>query len=138
MADPILPVARVWFPSVIPPLHAQLATALEQIVEPGQQTPWGKISASTPDGEAMPFVIRLTALNESYYWNDKANAFGPRNKASIYPGTQAAPQELVVGNLRGGFTVLDRTIKDGSTLYEDGEDGKRIELVPAGGDLDGI
>jgi len=86
----------------------------------------------------MPFVIRLTALNESCYWNDTASAFGPLNKASIYPGTQAAPQELVVGNLRGGFTVLDRTIKDGSTLYEDGENGKRIELVPAGGDLDSI
>ena len=84
----------------------------------------------------MPFVIRLTALNESYYWNDKANAFGPLKNASIYPGTQAAPQELVVNNLRGGFTVLDRTIKDGSTLYEDGEGGKLIELVPTGGDLD--
>jgi hypothetical protein len=84
----------------------------------------------------MPFVIRLTALNESYYWNDEANAFGPLKKASIYPGTQGAPQALVVNNLRGGFTVLDRTIKDGSTLYEDGEDGKLIELVPTGEDLD--
>ena len=84
----------------------------------------------------MPFVIRLTALNESYYWNDVANGFGSLKKASIYPGTQAAPQELVVSNLRGGFTVLDRTIKDGRTLYEDGEDGKLIELVPTGGDLD--
>ena len=66
------------------------------------------------------------------------NAFGPLNKASIYPVTQAAPQQLVVGNLRGGFTVLDRTVKDGSTLYEDGEDGKRIEFVPTGGDLNRI
>ena len=84
----------------------------------------------------MPFVIRLTALNESYYWNDEANAFGPIKKASIYPGTQDAPQELVVNNLRGGFTVLDRTIKSGRILYEDGEGGKMIELVPTGGDFD--
>ncbi len=52
----------------------------------------------------MPLVIRLTAHNESYHWSDEASAFGPLKKASIYPGTQAAPQELVVNNLRGGFT----------------------------------
>jgi hypothetical protein len=84
----------------------------------------------------MPFVIRLTALNESYYWSDEANAFGPLRKASVYPGTQAAPQELVVNNLRGGFTVLDRTINGGRTVYEDEEGGKLIELVPAEGDFE--
>jgi hypothetical protein len=84
----------------------------------------------------MPFVIRLAALNESYYWSGEANAFGPLKKASIYPGTQAAPQELVVNNLRGGFTVLDPTVKGGRTLYEDDEGGKLIELVPTGGDFD--
>ena len=59
--------------------------------------------------------------------------FGPLKKASIYPGTQAAPQELVVSNLRGGFTVLDCTIKDSGARYmKTGEDGKLIELVPTG------
>ena len=81
----------------------------------------------------MPLVIRLTAHNESYHWSDEASAFGPLKKASIYPGTQAALQELVVNNLRGGFTVLDRTILGGRILYEDGEGGKRIARVPNGG-----
>jgi hypothetical protein len=63
----------------------------------------------------MPFVIRLTALNEAYYWNAEADAFGSLKNAAIYPGGQAAPQELVVKDLRGGFTVLDRTIKGGAS-----------------------
>ncbi len=45
--------------------------------------------------------------------SDEAKAFGPLKKTSIYPGTQAAPQELVVNNLQGGFTVLGRTIQGG-------------------------
>jgi len=50
---------------------------LEQIVELWQQTPWENRRASTHRRGTMPFVLRLTALNESYYWSDEVNAFGP-------------------------------------------------------------
>jgi len=38
MANYILPVARIWFRSFLLPFHAQLATALERIVELWKQT----------------------------------------------------------------------------------------------------
>jgi hypothetical protein len=38
MANYILPVASIWFRSFLLPFHAQLATAIEQIVELWKQT----------------------------------------------------------------------------------------------------
>ena len=83
----------------------------------------------------MPFVIRLTAGDEFYYWSGAANAFITVDKATIYPIPKAAPTQLVIKNRRGGLTVLDREIKGEHISYEDGEGEKLIELVPVPGDL---
>ena len=60
----------------------------------------------------MPFVIRLTALNESYYWNDEANAFGPLKKASIYPELRPLRRSLwstISGAVSPSWTARSRT-----------------------------
>ncbi len=82
----------------------------------------------------MPFVIRLTAGDEFYYWSGAVNAFGTLDKATIYHIPKAAPTQLVVKNRRGGLTVLDREIYGERIFYEDGEGEKLIELVPVPGD----